>query len=1648
MSKAETAMPGGAQTHASAAVAKPVLQASPFATGTPAQHISHWSKPAEGQLPRPDGEHERANAGGRVAARSSLAGGEPAPIQRMPSYTLPDFASVGIQQSTRSILPMGPAQSPAERVQGETAALPPTTRRHMENAFRHGFSGVRVHPDSPRATGNVQAITEGRDIHFARARYQPGTAHGDWLIGHELAHVVQQSGRALGPQAFRPDLVQGRAPDETLTREIEADRAATDAVAGRPVRIELAAAPGRPQAFAGETADPAALEIEPEVAAPTKSPEQPAKSESKPDEESKKESNEESDEASKEESTGEPEEPAEADPGKLETSEPPVTEDELGVDAGARLAPPVLASAPTAPGQTGDGGGGGKTAGGGNVELLIPEAPSELSPAAKARLANVTAQVAAAGKTTTALPTAQKTTEDAHKAVTEPREQQKARAEASAVQQVDDRPAPSASVEAACTRIREIIKSKRPPDEKSLVEAKPKEMAKQAGGQVQSDVQSRAGSVSGGYEAIDNPPKGKASQTPVPAVNPPAQVATPAIDAHTAAPDPLTRENVSLDADAAKQKQSMDGAGMNSEPAKLVKSGPIADARAAAGELDAAAKSRPAEILAQQAAAIDGAKSDMRALRDKASAALSASRAGTVNQLVSTRVDTTASEEKQRAQAGRAMQAIFARAQSQVDGLLEPISQMAIKRWDAGVQQLSTRFEAVLADTKQKVEARYNGKGNFGERLVGEAIRLKDTWIGLPNWAVEAYDRAEGEFAAGCCDLARDISRDVNDIVAKCEKIVEQARADIDKYVKSLPRKLRDWASGQAEKIGLQLDDLQKRVVATQEGLNQDLVNRTNQAVQEVRERVHTLREEAKGFVGRIQDAIAQFLEDPARFIIDGLLQLVGIAPARFWALIDKIGQVADGIAKDPMSFANNLMKGIGDGFTQFFNRFPEHLLQGILDWLFSKLGEAGVQMPKDFSLPSIVTLFLQVLGITWERVRKLIAKHIGEDNVALIEQAYSMVAELMAKGPEGIFALMEEQLAQMFDPKMILDTMIAAVKDYLMQALITQVTPKIIAMLNPAGAILKAIEAIYRVIDWIFTHAARLFSLVEAVVNGAADILAGNTAGMANAVEAALAGLIGPVIGFLADFIGLSGIPEAVKDAVLGLQQRVENVLDKVIGFLTEKARALLARMGISGQREQSADGKDQGANGAASDLIVQFHADEERHRLWVTEAGRQPRIMVASTPMTVDQRIGDWESRRDELSKDPVDKPGLATRLIAQARQELQQLITMAQALPEDQRADPGARDAGALARSQDSKPPARIINQVKAEEQGLAAILKQLFELYGDIALPAELDRRYQMAFTHPSFQASFTVSVWQQHFSLGLSQAQDDLQSLKSQGRVVPQPERGRYALGPLSEQEVITRTREAVMAHGRTSAQIGAPAGQNRSFSTGEVRAFCVEASVVPENTLTPKVMAELMRVLLSRNEIKETSPGTGTYTWAPMPPQRFLPDHWDGEYVRRIYYINDSGYDSMNERVRRQDMADIQQAITMHETTNMAQHRYLWANLKRLGIVADDIYDPAKKAAYLDRSQYDVDHLLPLAKHWCIGGAGTSAGNDTDEATRHRIAGSETNLRMVPKSENRSKSAEGYGYKQRWWVGPDFRGPGSSKGYEWANEQTKFKNFV
>ena len=78
--------------------------------------------------------------------------------------------------------------------------LPEATQRKMETLFKADFSTVRIHVGPQAQQIGARAFTLGSDIYFAPGQYNPNTSHGQRLIGHELAHVVQQkAGRVRHP---------------------------------------------------------------------------------------------------------------------------------------------------------------------------------------------------------------------------------------------------------------------------------------------------------------------------------------------------------------------------------------------------------------------------------------------------------------------------------------------------------------------------------------------------------------------------------------------------------------------------------------------------------------------------------------------------------------------------------------------------------------------------------------------------------------------------------------------------------------------------------------------------------------------------------------------------------------------------------------------------------------------------------------------------------------------------------------------------------------------------------------------------------------------------------------------------------------------------------------------------------------------------------------------------------------------------------------------------------------------------------------------------------------------------------------------------------------------------------------------------------
>ncbi|HZS39407.1 MAG TPA: DUF4157 domain-containing protein [Polyangia bacterium] len=120
---------------------------------------------------------------------------------------------------------------------GSGQPLPAPVQQKMERSFGADFSTVRVHQGPQAEAMGAEAYTEGEQIHFRAGRYDPASASGQEVLGHELSHVVQQrAGRVAVPQG------KGAPVNADAALESEADAQGARAARGEPAGAAAGAA--------------------------------------------------------------------------------------------------------------------------------------------------------------------------------------------------------------------------------------------------------------------------------------------------------------------------------------------------------------------------------------------------------------------------------------------------------------------------------------------------------------------------------------------------------------------------------------------------------------------------------------------------------------------------------------------------------------------------------------------------------------------------------------------------------------------------------------------------------------------------------------------------------------------------------------------------------------------------------------------------------------------------------------------------------------------------------------------------------------------------------------------------------------------------------------------------------------------------------------------------------------------------------------------------------------------------------------------------------------------------------------------------------------------------------------------------------------
>jgi hypothetical protein len=148
------------------------------------------------------------------------------------AHLMSDFRT--IQAKAGPGAPADDRGSQAAASDGPGQAMPADVQRKMEASFGASFADVRIHEGPGAQALGARAYTRGTDLYFAPGEYQPNTAAGQELLGHELTHVVQQS----RGQVQATTQLRGLGLNDSSALETEADQ--QGARAARGARVTMA----------------------------------------------------------------------------------------------------------------------------------------------------------------------------------------------------------------------------------------------------------------------------------------------------------------------------------------------------------------------------------------------------------------------------------------------------------------------------------------------------------------------------------------------------------------------------------------------------------------------------------------------------------------------------------------------------------------------------------------------------------------------------------------------------------------------------------------------------------------------------------------------------------------------------------------------------------------------------------------------------------------------------------------------------------------------------------------------------------------------------------------------------------------------------------------------------------------------------------------------------------------------------------------------------------------------------------------------------------------------------------------------------------------------------------------------------------------
>lgn len=265
-------------------------------------------------------------------------------------------------------------------------------------------------------------------------------------------------------------------------------------------------------------------------------------------------------------------------------------------------------------------------------------------------------------------------------------------------------------------------------------------------------------------------------------------------------------------------------------------------------------------------------------------------------------------------------------------------------------------------------------------------------------------------------------------------------------------------------------------------------------------------------------------------------------------------------ILRNPIGFVGNLIRAVIQGFRNFASNIGKHLKNSLIEWLTGSLGGAGIHIPQEFSLKEIIKFVLSVLGLTWQNIRIKLVKVLGEPAVKAMEKGVKIITVLVKEGPAAAWELIKEQLSNLKEMVM------SEIMNFVVVKIVQSAVTKLLTSLNPAGAVIQAIIAIYNTIMFLVERIKKIIQVGMAVINSMMEIASGAIGKAAAKVEQTMAGLLTLAISFLARIVGLGKISTVVVNIIQKIRAPIDKALDKLIGWLVKVGKKFLGKIAGAG--------------------------------------------------------------------------------------------------------------------------------------------------------------------------------------------------------------------------------------------------------------------------------------------------------------------------------------------------------------------------------------------------------------------------------------------------------------------------------------------------